>query len=163
MVESHKMLAHGCAWVFFVLFVMPISVEFALPTISNYFGPKLEDYCKKENLVKIYNAELYELRRNEVENKGAPVTPGWKTIISERNEAKVLYNSIRTRTATLFFNDNKVAQTRFYSLDRENIITLIGWAPPNGTPCKIASDFRLKHAIIIEAYDDSRFPPKEYR
>lgn len=154
------MNARGCTSIFLIIFVMPVLIELALPTISNIFGPKLDDYCKKENLVTIYDVGLFELREQEYEDKDGTVSDGWTTVVTEQHVSKFLYNSIRIRQATLFYNGQKVAETRHYALHRINIITLIGWAPNGGsTACKIAPEYRLKHTIVVEAYGDSRFPP----
>ncbi len=156
-------IGSGCVSIGLVILVLPIPLELSISALSNWVGPDLQDYCKKENLVKIYDAKLYEKRRQEVDDRNVIVSDGWTTVVTEKHVSRFMYNSIRIRTAMLFLNDQKVAHTRHYASSRENIFTLVGMVPASGTPCRVATDYHLENAVIVEAYNDPRFAPPEYR
>ncbi len=156
-------IGSGCASITMVVMVLPLPMEYAITALSNQFGPDLQDYCTKENLVRIYDRRLYHKRQQEVDDKDAVVSEGWKTVVYETEEERFLYNHIRRRSAQLFHDDIKVAEKNSYSLDRDNITTLIGVAPSGeDTPCQILQDYTLHHSMIIEPYNDDRFAYPDY-
>lgn len=154
----------SCFATLLILLVALVMIELCLSVVSDRFGPDIDDYCTKENLVKISEPALFERRQQEVLDRDSTVSDGWKTVVTEKKFNRFLYNHIRSRSAVLWYQGKEVAEVNHFTLARDNIVTVLGIAPSGGdSPCRKHSEYFLSHRSIVEPFNDHRFSDPEYQ